>query len=77
MSLPATNRAVGIHRDQALKGRGATLNIEGRFERWQREAFDDGWQEPSPDDDGPAPPKTVVAREIAKSIITENDSPDI
>ena len=77
MSLPTTNRAVGIHRDQALKGRGAALNIEGRFEQWQREAFDDGWQEPSPDDDGPAPPKTVVAREIAKSIITENDSPDI
>jgi DNA repair photolyase len=77
MSLPATNRAIGIHRDQALKGRGAALNIEGRFERWQREAFDDGWQEPSSDDDGPAPPKTVVAREIAKSIITENDSPDI
>ncbi len=82
MSLPATNRAIGIHRDQPLKGRGAALNIEGRFERWQREAFDDGWQEtPSDhaDDDGqdPAPPKTVVAREIAKSIITENDSPDI
>jgi DNA repair photolyase len=80
MSLPATNRAVGIHRDQALKGRGAALNIEGRFERWQREAFDDGWQEPASgngDDDGPASPKTVVAREIAKSIITENDSPDI
>jgi DNA repair photolyase len=80
MSLPATNRAVGIHRDQALgalRGRGTALNIEGRFERWQREAFDDGWQEPSSDDDGPAPPKTVVAREIAKSIITENDSPDI
>jgi DNA repair photolyase len=77
MSLPATNRAIGFHRDHPFKGRGAALNIEGRFEQWQREAFDDGWQEPPSDDDGPAPPKTVVAREIAKSIITENDSPDI
>ncbi len=77
MSLPSTNRATGFHRDQTFKGRGAALNIEGRFERWQREAFDDGWQEPSSDDGGPPPPKTVVTRETAKSIITENDSPDI
>ena len=77
MSLSSTNRATGFHRDQSFKGRGAALNIEGRFERWQREAFDDGWQVPSSDDDGPASPKTVVTHEIAKSIITRNDSPDI
>ncbi len=28
----------------ARKGRGATLNLQGRFERLGREAFDDGWQ---------------------------------
>ena len=77
MSLSSTNRATGFHRDQSFKGRGAALNIEGRFERWQREAFDDGWQVPSSDHDAPASPKTVVTHEIAKSIITQNDSPDI
>ena len=81
MALATTHHATGAARDQVYKGRGAALNIEGRFERWQREAFDDGWQESAAnqtaDDEGPAPPKTVVTREVAKSIITENDSPDI
>ena len=32
---------------EAAKGRGATINPEGRFERVQREAYEDGWfQEP-------------------------------
>lgn len=59
----------------ARKGRGATLNLQGRFERLGREAFDDGWERP--DEDEPARPKTVVTDERAKSIISRNDSPDI
>jgi hypothetical protein len=60
---------------EAAKGRGATINLEGRFEKWSREASDDGWfQEPG---DEPAKPRTVIAIERAKSIITRNDSPDI
>lgn len=60
---------------EAAKGRGATINVEGRFEKWSREAADDGWfQEP---DDEPAKPRTVIAIERAKTIITRNDSPDI
>ncbi|HEX4780480.1 MAG TPA: PA0069 family radical SAM protein [Usitatibacter sp.] len=60
---------------EAAKGRGATINLEGRFEKVSREAADDGWfQEPG---DEPAKPKTVIAIERAKSIITRNDSPDI
>ena len=59
----------------AHKGRGATLNPEGRFESLQREAFDDGW-EPS-ETDQPGRPKTTVTPERAKSIITRNDSPDV
>jgi len=57
------------------KGRGATLNIEGRFETTAREAFDDGWDTPADDD----LPKlvTTVTHETAKSIITRNASPDL
>ena len=60
----------GLH-----KGRGAALNIEGRFESVVREAVDDGWD--TPIDEDPARPKTIVTAERAKSIISRNDSPDI
>jgi DNA repair photolyase len=59
----------------ARKGRGATLNPEGRFERSAREAFDDGWDLPLEDE--PARPQTIVTAERVKSIISRNDSPDI
>ena len=59
----------------AAKGRGATINPEGRFEKWARDSADDGWfQEP---EEEPSRPKTVIAIERAKSIITHNDSPDL
>jgi DNA repair photolyase len=55
------------------KGRGALSNESGRFEAEQRAAYDDGW---APDE---APPRldTVVTREVARTIISRNDSPDI
>ena len=56
------------------KGRGATSNIEGRFESAAREAFDDGW---SQEEEALPPIRTEVVRETAKSIIARNDSPDI
>ncbi|VVE04844.1 DNA repair photolyase [Pandoraea communis] len=59
------------------KGRGALSNIESRFDNWNR----------APDDDGLAAilalegerpaPKTTVAFEDAKSIISRNQSPDL
>ncbi|MFN3497502.1 MAG: PA0069 family radical SAM protein [Pannonibacter indicus] len=55
------------------RGRGAALNMPGRFERQQREGFDDGWETP---DDLP-PLKTTVQEEKARTIITRNSSPDI
>ncbi|HUL56266.1 MAG TPA: PA0069 family radical SAM protein [Usitatibacter sp.] len=59
----------------AAKGRGATINPEGRFEKWGRDAADDGWfQDPGEE---PSKPKTVIAIEKAKSVISRNDSPDI
>ena len=60
---------------EATKGRGATINPEGRFEKVAREAADDGWFQEAPD--GPVKPKTVVTIERVKTIITRNDSPDI
>jgi DNA repair photolyase len=57
------------------KGRGATLNPEGRFEKGLREAFDDGWD--TPVEDEPGRPKTIVTAERVKSIISRNESPDI
>ena len=59
----------------AHKGRGATLNPEGRFENTSREEFDDGWDAPL--EDGPGRPETIVTAERVKSIISKNDSPDI
>lgn len=55
------------------RGRGAALNMPGRFESRQREGFDDGWETP---DDLP-PLKTTVQEEKARTIITRNSSPDI
>ena len=59
----------------AAKGRGATINPEGRFETLLRDAVEDGWfQEP---DESASRPKTVIAIERAKSVISRNESPDI
>jgi DNA repair photolyase len=55
------------------RGRGARSNRVGRFESEQREAFDDGWESLAE----LSPFKTDVHREMAKSIISTNDSPDI
>jgi len=55
------------------RGRGATLNPEGRFERQDREAFDDGWFQEA---DGARAPTTVTDERV-KTIISRNDSPDI
>ena len=58
---------------QQARGRGATLNMSGRFEAFSRSLFDDGWQglEDLP------PFRTEVFEEKPKTIITRNDSPDI
>jgi DNA repair photolyase len=68
-------RTVTGNYGSAHKGRGATLNPEGRFENATREAFDDGWDVATEDE--PGRPKTVVTAEQVKSIISKNDSPDI
>jgi len=78
MSLKTTHRSQRLQRDQVHKGRGASLNLEGRFEQWQREALDDGWSDHGDSGDNEATrPATIVTEEIAKSILSSNESPDI
>jgi len=61
-------------KQQINKGRGATLQIEGRFENAERERVDDGWD--SADEELP-PFKTTVTIDSAKSVIQRNNSPDL
>jgi len=58
---------------QRRRGRGATSNASGRFEKLVRFEQDDGW-----DSLAELPPfQTHVQIEQARSIIARNDSPDI
>ena len=59
------------------KGRGATLNMAGRFESRQGVWFDDGWGEDEAIERAAKRPKTVIHIETARTIISHNDSPDI
>jgi len=59
---------------QALKGRGAVSNITGRFEVQQSEKQDDGWWQ---EEDADRSIKTHVTEEMAKSILSRNQSPDL
>lgn len=61
---------------QAFKGRGAASNPEGRFETIRYQPEDDGWHHDLLDEQRPRP-RTQVAEERARSVITHNDSPDI
>ena len=63
---------------QIIKGRGATFNPGNRFRRDTREEIDDGWNTPAPDEgDEPAPLRTTVTIQNARTIIARNDSPDL
>jgi len=62
----------------AFRGRGANVNMPGRYEREWRIPADDGWASDAPcgaGEDERTP--THVIAERARSIITRNDSPDI
>ncbi|MTI08462.1 PA0069 family radical SAM protein [Curvivirga aplysinae] len=78
-----TNHSIN-HRftDHALKGRGAVSNQVGRFERFNRESFDDGWNSPETDQiDDPFAAGTQIPTSLmldsSKKIITYNQSPDV
>lgn len=57
----------------AIKGRGAASQISGRFETQRCESEDDGWYQ----EDSPVVFKTCVSAELAKSILSHNQSPDL
>lgn len=68
--MSATGLRIDIDR---RRGRGAGINMSGRFEPRSRETFDDGWE--SLED---LPPfKTEVQVEKPRTVITRNKSPDI
>lgn len=57
-----------------VKGRGVGSNERSRYENWTRESDP---QEPDSEDVEPAPAKTTVTVQQARSIISRNSSPDI
>ena len=70
----------GTVKHETVKGRGATLQIEGRFESVAREQFDDGWDDDgwrTADEEAMPPLKTTVTVERAKSVLQRQKSPDI
>lgn len=59
---------------QAIKGRAAISNQASRFEREARVRVDDGW---GGEEGLPAPIRTTVMADAARSIISRNSSPDV
>jgi DNA repair photolyase len=61
-----------------LKGRGTAWALQHRFNRDQRESYDDGWGtlEQAAQEEV-LPPQTQVIEERVKTILAGNDSPDI
>ena len=68
---------VRLQQIHVLKGRGATSNLQGRYEVEKRERFYDGWTTDGKDTSDDRRLKTEVTTEFAKSILTRNSSPDI
>ncbi len=56
------------------RGRGATLNPEGRFEPRRLEPVEDRWWI---EDEAPSTIPTTVTPEATRTILTRNDSPDL
>ena len=63
-----------LTRPSRIKGRGAASNREGRFESLAKTIEDDGWYREV--EATPRPP-THVSIEVARSIISRNESPDL
>ena len=72
----ARNPAHGHALNLAHKGRGATRNPAGRFERFSQEPEDDGWASLEEVAAAP-PPATEIFADTSRSVIARNDSPDL
>ncbi len=79
MSAPGPHGKPRIPGSGAIKGRGSASWVEGRFERRSAQACHDGWDSLREDDPTfqPAPLRTHVTEETARSIISRNQSPDV
>ncbi|VXC30160.1 Radical SAM protein [Burkholderia sp. 8Y] len=75
--MPTPDDEFPVAPPSPLKGRGAVSNIQGRYEKDERERVDDGWSHETAEEDGSPPLRTQVFEERAKSILTRNNSPDI
>lgn len=60
-----------------IKGRGAASYVPGRFAVTTAQGTDDGWGSVYEDSESTGRPRTSVTDEVARSIISRNDSPDI
>lgn len=60
-----------------IKGRGAASYVPGRFAVTTSQGTDDGWGSVYEDVESAGRPRTSVTDEVAKSIISRNNSPDI
>jgi DNA repair photolyase len=75
MDRAMTESFIPLH---ALKGRGAATRMPHRFEKDARDSYDDGWGTLERDAvEEQSAPQTEVRFEDAKSVLSENDSPDI
>jgi DNA repair photolyase len=57
------------------RGRGAVTNPAGHYERTRVAPPEE--TDPPPEEDAPAPLRTVVTPESSRTILTRNDSPDV
>lgn len=64
-------------RHPGIKGRGSTGYLPGRFAVTTPETVDDGWHEADTEGDITSAPRTELREEMARSVITRNQSPDI
>ena len=60
-------------RDPDARGRASRSNRPGRYEKLDRDAFDDGWEI----EEAAAPIRTEVSIERPRKVITRNTSPDL
>ncbi|AQV93203.1 DNA repair photolyase [Cupriavidus necator] len=60
-----------------LRGRGALTNIESRFDAWSREPDEDGIEATRQAHEPEAAPRTLVAFERSRTIVSRNESPDV
>jgi len=80
---PSTNRKPALAqplylKPESLKGRGSAWAIAHRYQSELREQYDDGWgslEQQAGEEQ--LPPETQIIEEHARSIISNNQSPDI